>query len=86
VGRRLSRISSQSHSQQRAERQRAGSADSPAAGKRLHTFRDLADLTQLSIRTLQREVAAGRLRYLRFGRQVRFRDEDVEVWMKGASS
>jgi hypothetical protein len=44
VGRRLSRISSQSHSQQRAERQRAGSADAPAAGKRLHTFRDLADL------------------------------------------
>jgi excisionase family DNA binding protein len=54
-------------------------------GKRLLTLPDLAERCQLSIRTLQREVAAGRLRCLRLGRQVRFREADVEAWMNGTS-
>jgi len=52
--------------------------------ERLRTLQDVAEQTQLSIRTLQRAIAAGRLRCLHLGRQVRFRDQDVQAWLAGA--
>jgi excisionase family DNA binding protein len=50
----------------------------------LLTLNDLAALSRLSIRTLQRQIAAGQLQAVRLGRRVRFRRADVDAWIAGA--
>jgi len=46
----------------------------------LMTLRDVARRWKTSERTVQRIVATGTLPYIRVGRQLRFRLEDVEDW------
>ena len=58
----------------------------PTRGEQLLTPQDLAEQCQLSVRTLQREIAAGKLRCLRLGRQVRFHRQDINAWLTGAYS
>ncbi len=55
----------------------------PAASQpgQLLTLSDVAALTQVSTRTIQREVARGRLGCVRVGHQVRFRRADINVWL-----
>jgi len=48
--------------------------------ERLLRLDEVADRTQLSPRTVQREVAEGNLSCIRLGRLVRFRPRDVEAW------
>jgi excisionase family DNA binding protein len=46
------------------------------------TYREVADATVLSVRTIQRAVDAGQLAVIRFGhRTVRITEADVSKWV-----
>jgi excisionase family DNA binding protein len=49
----------------------------------LWTKAEVADLARVSERTIQRQVARGLLKAVRVGRQLRFRDVDVDAWLSG---
>ncbi len=54
----------------------------PASSPRLMTYREVADATVLSVRTIQRAVDAGQLAVIRFGhRTVRITEADVSKWV-----
>jgi excisionase family DNA binding protein len=57
----------------------AASTAPEVVGQRLmYTVRDVAQMTQLSERTIRRAVASGKLRVKRFGRALRIPKESVE--------
>ncbi len=53
----------------------------PTQPDRLLTIAELADLLQLSERTIRRMVAAQRIPCLRVGRQIRFLPSDLLRWV-----
>ncbi len=54
----------------------------PFAPREFYTVAQLADLLQLNEMTIYRIIKAGELRYHQIGRMMRFRDDDVEEFLK----
>ncbi len=52
--------------------------------EKLLTLQDVADLLQVSVRTVQRLIDSDELTCLRIGRQVRFRPQMVNRWLDNA--
>lgn len=53
---------------------------------RLLSRQELADRLGVSVATVRREEAAGRLTFVRIGRQVRFREADVRAYLETAAT
>jgi excisionase family DNA binding protein len=53
--------------------------------KPLLTAANVADQLQVSIRTIRREIAAGRLKVIRIGRLLRIRSAALEAYMTAAA-
>jgi len=52
--------------------------------EQLWTVSDVMEYLQVSRRTVERLVDAGELRSLKFGRNVRFRREDIESFLENS--
>lgn len=48
----------------------------------VYTLKEVAELAKLSLATIKRVVAAGRLDTIRLGRSVRVRGSDLKAWLE----
>lgn len=49
--------------------------------ERYYTVMELAELLSLSPETIRREAARGNLRFIRFGKDLRFAESAVKEWL-----